>query len=206
MQRAGQTTHGARPNRKGVRGFGCGHVPARRVQPSGRSLEPRSDAWPRGMTVPPEQSGGQNSAYRSGCRLIAPLLCHSGLSKMTWFKQLFGSTRRITVNNPLIIQSPRIGFFNLLGSSAQPMLEEDRAALESLFTAATVSSSGVPTCDVLLIYARVETDGRIGGTIDSLRDIIRKANALIAIMASEMSRTALSPPANPLATDGRTSC
>ena len=65
------------------------------------------------------------------------------------------------------------------------MLEEDRAALESLFTAATVSSSGVPTCDVLLIYARVETDGRIGGTIDSLRDIIRKANALIAIMASE---------------------
>ena len=26
------------------------HVPARCVQPSGRSLEPRSDAWPRGMT------------------------------------------------------------------------------------------------------------------------------------------------------------
>jgi hypothetical protein len=44
-----------------------GHVPARCVKPSGRSLEPRSDAWPRGMTVPLEQSGGQNSAYRSGC-------------------------------------------------------------------------------------------------------------------------------------------
>src|SRR5580692_587139 len=74
MQRAGQTTHGARPNRKGVRGFGRGHVPARRVQPSGRSLEPRSDAWPRGMTVPLEQSGGQNSAYRSGCRNLFLLI------------------------------------------------------------------------------------------------------------------------------------
>jgi hypothetical protein len=45
-------------------------VPARCVKPSGRSLEPRSDAWPRGMTVPPEQSGGQNSAYRSGCHIL----------------------------------------------------------------------------------------------------------------------------------------
>src|SRR5258708_23006650 len=50
------------------------HVPARCVKPSGRSLEPRSDAWPRGMTVPPEQSGGQNSAYRSGCHMFIVLL------------------------------------------------------------------------------------------------------------------------------------
>jgi hypothetical protein len=39
-------------------------------QPPGRSLEPRSNARPRGMTVPPEQSGGQNSAYRSGCHKL----------------------------------------------------------------------------------------------------------------------------------------
>src|SRR5712691_3342721 len=73
MQRAGQTTHGARPNRKGAELILTNqflHVPARCVQPSGRSLEPRSDAWPRGMTVPPEQSGGQNSAYRSGCHIL----------------------------------------------------------------------------------------------------------------------------------------
>src|SRR5579863_4550837 len=48
------------------------HVPARCVKPSGRSLEPRSNAWPRGMIVPPEQSGGQNSAYRSGCHNLLP--------------------------------------------------------------------------------------------------------------------------------------
>jgi hypothetical protein len=45
-------------------------VPARCVKPSGRSLEPRSDARPRGMTVPREQSRGQNSAYRSGCHKV----------------------------------------------------------------------------------------------------------------------------------------
>jgi hypothetical protein len=49
------------------RGFGRGYVPARCVKPSGRSLEPRSNARPRGMAVPQAQSCGQNSAYRSGC-------------------------------------------------------------------------------------------------------------------------------------------
>ena len=39
-------------------------------QPPGRSLEPRSNARPRGMTVLREQSRGQNSAYRSGCHNI----------------------------------------------------------------------------------------------------------------------------------------
>src|ERR1700674_384444 len=53
MQRAGQTPHGARPNREGARNFGSAHAPARRVKPPGRSLEPRSDAGPRGMAVPP---------------------------------------------------------------------------------------------------------------------------------------------------------
>jgi len=47
-----------------------GNVPARCVKPPGRSLEPRSDARPRGMAVPQEQSCGQNSAYRSGCHVF----------------------------------------------------------------------------------------------------------------------------------------
>jgi len=67
MSRAGQTPHGARPNRKEARGLGREHVPARCVKPSGRSLEPGSNARPRGMVVPQQQCCGQNSAYRSGC-------------------------------------------------------------------------------------------------------------------------------------------
>jgi hypothetical protein len=64
MRRAGQTPHGARPNREGVqRKLDACRLGA--PQPPGRSLEPRSNAWPRGMTVLPQ--GRQNSAYRSGC-------------------------------------------------------------------------------------------------------------------------------------------
>src|SRR5580704_17658075 len=74
MQRAGQTPHGARPNREGL-GFGVkasagGTCRLGASQPPGRSLEPRSNAWPRGMTVLREQSGRQNSAYRSGCHKV----------------------------------------------------------------------------------------------------------------------------------------
>ena len=69
MRRAWQTPHGARPNREEAGDFGLRHVPARCVKPPGRSLEPSSNAGPRGMTVLPEQSGRQNSAYRFGCFL-----------------------------------------------------------------------------------------------------------------------------------------
>src|SRR5271169_2614967 len=72
MRRAGQTPHGARPNREEVHGQAFRLRPdACRLgapQPPGRSLEPRSNAWPRGMTVLPQ--GRQNSAYRSGCHKL----------------------------------------------------------------------------------------------------------------------------------------
>jgi hypothetical protein len=62
MERARQTPHGARPNREGVpplllalplaeTGNKGGRVLARCAKPSGRSLEPRSNARPRGMAV-----------------------------------------------------------------------------------------------------------------------------------------------------------
>jgi hypothetical protein len=38
--------------------------------PPGRSLELRSNAWPRGMTVLQHSCCGQNSAYRSGCHKV----------------------------------------------------------------------------------------------------------------------------------------
>src|SRR5436305_4343737 len=50
MHEARQTPHGARPNREGVAPQGA-CASARRAKPSGRSLEPCSNAWPRGMTV-----------------------------------------------------------------------------------------------------------------------------------------------------------
>jgi len=116
---------------------------------------------------------------------------------MKWLTELLGSrsitseprrtslVRRITVRNPLVIESPRIGFFNLLGSSAEGLLEEDRLALASLFASSYKQTDHPPVCDVLMIYARVQGDGSIVGYPDGLRAIIRDANAAIAIVASE---------------------
>ena len=70
MDGAGQTPHGARPNRGGTR-----FRPRARwlgtPQRPGRSLELHSDVQPRGMTVALAQAGVQNSAYRFGCQYPA---------------------------------------------------------------------------------------------------------------------------------------
>lgn len=106
---------------------------------------------------------------------------------MNWLKRLLASSspRRITVDEPLVVESPRIGFLNLLGPAAQGILDEDKIAFSPLFTSLHESSTTPPVCSVLMIYAHVEPDGRIAGSSDGLRDIIRKSNASIVVLASE---------------------
>jgi hypothetical protein len=130
---------------------------------------------------------------------------------MKWIGQIFGATsavssvRKITAKSPLIIQSPRIGFLNLLGASAKPIVEEDKTRLMPLFTFSQESEADPPTCDVLMIYARVQGDGSIAGCSAGLRDIIRRANAPIAIVASENEATGYIAAGKPPATVKRTS-
>lgn len=116
---------------------------------------------------------------------------------MGWLKRFFatrqrpdwdveaGSPRRVTLRNPLVIESPRIGFLNLLGAPARPILEEDKAALGPLFASLEESDGNPPVCAVLMIYARLERDGRVDGCSEGLRDIIRKSQAPIVIVGSE---------------------
>jgi len=85
----------------------------------------------------------------------------------------------------LVIQSPRIGFYNLLGSVGEPILEADRAALGPLFSVSEVSDVAPPLCEVLMIYARLQSNGQVVGSSHGLRDIIRSSNAPIVIVASE---------------------
>jgi hypothetical protein len=107
MRRAGQTPHGARPNREGawLRSSAC-RLGA--PQPPGRSLEPRSNAWPRGMTVPSQD--GQNSAYRSGCHKLC-----SG-ERSLGFARDFGSGLPL-LSRPLSASTYRSGchLYRLLG-------------------------------------------------------------------------------------------
>src|SRR5262249_34241080 len=51
------------------------------------------------------------------------------------------------------------------------------------FRSSVVSEDIVPECNVLLLYAQMQTDGRIVGCNDGLRDIIQKAKAVIVIVA-----------------------
>src|SRR6201987_2226036 len=88
MLRAGQTPHGARPNREEGFGFGRNTCRLGASQPPGRSLEPCSNARPRGMTVPPQ--GGQNSAYRSGCHNLPCFLPTCEFFRMTTWPMDFG--------------------------------------------------------------------------------------------------------------------
>jgi hypothetical protein len=110
---------------------------------------------------------------------------------MKWLKQLFGTelTRRVTVDNPLIVESPRIAFLNLAGAAGEVLLNEDKRALAPLFNSVDTSVSEPPHSDVLLIYCDLQDDGAIAGHAAGLRDIIDAAKAPVVIVASENSAT-----------------
>jgi hypothetical protein len=118
---------------------------------------------------------------------------------MNWLLRVFGgratesktfTTRRDGIDM-LVVRRPSIGFLNLIGEAAEPIVAEDKQVLEPLFTSCHASSSESPVCDVLMIYCDIERDGRIRGTSDGLRDIIRRAQALVVITASENRQESL---------------
>jgi hypothetical protein len=113
---------------------------------------------------------------------------------MEWLKSLFekkpaagerSASRRVTHKHPLVIQNPKIGFLNLMGAPARPLVEEDAAALKPLFSACLESTGDVPVCDVLMIYAAIEAEGVIQNAPHSLREVIHKSHAPIVVVATE---------------------
>jgi hypothetical protein len=105
------------------------------------------------------------------------------LNPAAWVK--IRVVRRVTFDRPLVIESPRIGFLNLLGSTAQSIVNEDKTALAPLFASSEESGFHVPICDVLMIYANLKSDGGVEGSPNGLREIIRESSASIVIVASE---------------------
>jgi hypothetical protein len=113
---------------------------------------------------------------------------------MKWLNSLLGrkdlggesyTTRRVTLENPLIIQDPKIGFLNLMGALARPLIKEDANALKSMFSGCMESDGDIPVCDVLMIYATIDPSGTIQNIPFSLREIIYKSHAPIAVVATE---------------------
>ncbi|HET8888243.1 MAG TPA: hypothetical protein VFQ41_05015 [Candidatus Angelobacter sp.] len=115
---------------------------------------------------------------------------------MKWLKSFFGGSpaaekanvsRQVTHSDPLVIQNPKIGFLNLIGASASPLVHEDMTALHPLFSGCVQSDDDAPICDVLMIYATIKADGMLQNTTHSLRDIIGKSHAPIVVVATENS-------------------
>jgi hypothetical protein len=113
---------------------------------------------------------------------------------MQWLKSLFGGrpsagesyiSRPVTHQHPFVIQNPKIGFLNLIGASARPLVDEDVTALKPLFSGCLESDGDTPICDVLMIYAAIEADGLIQNASHSLREIIHQSHAPIAVVATE---------------------
>lgn len=115
---------------------------------------------------------------------------------MQWLKSFFGRkpaavesyvSRQVTHSDPLVIQAPKIGFLNLIGAPASPLVHEDMTALKPLFSGCLKGDGDVPICDVLMLYATVKADGAIHHTTHSLREIITKSRAPIVVVATENS-------------------
>ena len=86
-----------------------------------------------------------------------------------------------------VIAEPRIAFLNLAGESCKAMIAEDRAEIGGLFHGKVeVATAPAPTCDVLFVYCTLEPSGDVVGQQSSLRDLIGKSGASVAVIASEV--------------------
>jgi hypothetical protein len=85
------------------------------------------------------------------------------------------------------IERPKIAFLNLGGPSCAALATEDQAAIADLFHGNIhISSERVPICDVLFVYCAFEPSGAIVGQVSSLRDLIGRSRASVAVVASEV--------------------
>ena len=108
---------------------------------------------------------------------------------MAFISKLFGrredETRKTTVDDPVRIAAPVIGFLNLDGARGGSLAQADMASLGPLFKGSHLSQNTIPRCHVLFVYCGIEPGGRITGSPSRLREIVKAAGALVAVVATE---------------------
>lgn len=105
---------------------------------------------------------------------------------MGLISRLFGSRKRgTTVQNPLRIGTPTVGFLNLCGSDGEAAMKADQQLLQPLFREVRESRDEVPQCAVLFLYGDLDAEGKVAGRNNDVRSIIKAAGAYIAVIASE---------------------
>jgi hypothetical protein len=86
-----------------------------------------------------------------------------------------------------VIDEPRIAFLNLAGESCEGIVADDLAEIGGVFRGKVeTATTRVPTCDVLFVYCSLEPSGEVVGQPSTLRDLIGKSGASVAVIASEV--------------------
>jgi hypothetical protein len=107
-------------------------------------------------------------------------------TRMGLLSRLFGSGKaKTTADHPLVIPRPMIGFLNLKGADGEKLMETDALVLAPLFSTVEKSTRSPPKCHVFFIYCDLDPAGKVLGSSQSVRDLIKSAGAYIAVVASE---------------------
>jgi hypothetical protein len=112
---------------------------------------------------------------------------------MNFLSRLFARGRqstvqRTTVDRPLRIANPAIGFLNLSGAAGALLSQADQRVLSPLFKELKTSEDLPPRCDVLFLYCTINADGPLA--TPAIRELIKNAGAYVAVIASENSSDA----------------
>jgi hypothetical protein len=78
-----------------------------------------------------------------------------------------------------------LGFANLAGTDAVPLVDQDKAALGPLFKrVAAPEPTKIPAADVLFLYVHLNPDGTMRGTKSGVRQVVELTKAKILVVAS----------------------
>ena len=82
------------------------------------------------------------------------------------------------------ISNPVLGVLNLMGPSAETDVKADLEQLTQYFSEVLQADEVPPSCDVLLLYCNLNSDGVVIGSSQRLGEIIREAGAVVAVVAT----------------------
>jgi hypothetical protein len=92
--------------------------------------------------------------------------------------------RALTMKPPCtVISNPILGVLNLIGKEGDEMVLEDLSKLRSFFRTVRQEQTKAPSCDVLMLYCDLASDGTVNGN-RSVNSIIRDAGARIVVIAN----------------------
>jgi hypothetical protein len=95
----------------------------------------------------------------------------------------------------IVIPHPSLGLLNLLGEPAAALAEQDRLDLTPIFKdRIEMTTRPVPRCDVLFLYCNLDAQARVVAPFLTLRELIRRAEARIAVVASDIPKEDIANP------------